>query len=193
MSNNVWRIFIAVELPIEVRERISAHVNGVRNLLPNAHASWSRPENIHLTLKFLGDIREPLVAKISEVTSRSAAEFQPFRVGVTGSGAFPPRSLPKVLWIGVSDREGNLARLQSRLEEECFRLGFEKEGRPFHPHLTVARLRKPQDARGLAAAHNHLQFDATEVDVSEVLVIRSELSSAGSKYTTISRHPLGAA
>lgn len=191
MANNAWRVFIAIELPIEVRERILAHVKQVRKLVPDAQAGWGRPENIHLTLKFLGDTPQPQVENISEATSRSVSQIRSFKLGVAGSGAFPRRSVPKVLWIGVSDHEGKLADLHARLEEECSLMGFKKEERRFHPHLTVARLRKPQDARSLAAAHNQLQFEPTEFDVSEVLVIRSELSSAGSRYTTLSRHPLG--
>ena len=190
MPNNAWRMFIAIELPTEIRERITAHVHRVRKLVPDAQASWSRAENIHLTLKFLGDTSQAQVEKISEAASLSVAQFQLFKIEVAGSGAFPTRSVPKVLWIGVNDLEGKLADLHARLEEECALMGFKKEERRFHPHLTVARLRKPQDARRLAAAHNQLQFESIEFDVSEVFVIRSELSSAGSKYTTISRHPL---
>ncbi len=191
MPNNTWRIFIAIELPTEVRDRITAHVKCLRELAPEAQASWTRSENIHLTLKFLGEAPQTKIEKLSEATSRSVDEFQPFNIGVAGTGAFPPRSVPKVLWLGISDLEGSLARLHTRLEEECKSLGFKKEKRGFHPHLTVARLRKPSDARQLAAAHSEVQFDPIEFEVSEVLVIRSELSSAGSRYTTISKHQLG--
>jgi 2'-5' RNA ligase len=77
-----------------------------------------------------------------------------------------------------------------RLEDEAERLGFQKEARTFHPHITLSRLRKPQHARSLAALHKATQFEPAEVAVAELLVIRSKLSSAGSKYTTISRHQL---
>ena len=190
MENHAWRIFIAIELPIEVRERIAAHVTRLRELVPDAHASWTRPENIHLTLKFLGDTPQTHIDKVSGATSQTVTHFHPFKLGVSGSGAFPPRSTPKVLWIGVSDPEGTLAKLQTRLEEECFRVGVKKESRRFRPHLTLCRRRKPQDARMLAATHIQLQFEPIEFEVSEVSVIRSELSSVGSRYTTISRHPL---
>ena len=92
-----------------------------------------------------------------------------------------------MLWIGIGDPTGGLAQLQSRLEEECSRKGFSKEQRPFHPHLTVARLRHPKGARELAQAHKDLPFETIEVVVSELVVIRSELSSKGSRYTALAR------
>jgi 2'-5' RNA ligase len=101
-----------------------------------------------------------------------------------------------VLWIGVQDPTGKLAGLHARLEDESAKSGFEKETRSFHPHLTVARLRGRDRSKGdeatqsrrLAAAHEELLFPPLEITVSELLVIRSELGSGGSKYTTISRH-----
>jgi len=80
--------------------------------------------------------------------------------------------------------------LQSRLEAESEAAGYPKEQRPFHPHLTIARLRDPRVARALASAHKEMQFDPVVIPVSELVVIRSELSSAGSKYTAVSRHAL---
>ncbi len=96
-----------------------------------------------------------------------------------------------MLWIGVEDHTGRLAELQTKLEDECERIGFKKEARAFSPHLTIARLRKPQGARGLALAHKEMGFEPAKMLVLELLVIRSELSSKGSKYTVISRHALG--
>ena len=98
---------------------------------------------------------------------------------------------PRVLWIGVDDHSRRLAELQTKLEDECARIGFEKEERAFSPHLTIARLRKPQGARALAVAHKEMGFKPVTIEVAELLVIRSELSSKGSNYTVISRHPLG--
>jgi 2'-5' RNA ligase len=95
-----------------------------------------------------------------------------------------------VLWIGVNDVSEKLLELHARLEDESAQVGFAKETRPFHPHLTIARLRQADNARTLANAHQHMEFDPLEIAVAELLVIRSELSSAGSKYTIVSRHPL---
>jgi 2'-5' RNA ligase len=95
-----------------------------------------------------------------------------------------------VLWIGISDPSGKLGKLHAQLENESAKVGFEKEVRLFHPHLTIARLRQPQRAGALATAHKQMEFTPAEIAVSELLVIRSELGSAGSKYAVISRHAL---
>ena len=163
-----------------------AHSSRLRQAVPEAHASWSKPDNIHLTLKFLGDISQSRLESLSKAAAK--AVFTCSQSAVQGSGVFPTRGQPRVLWIGIEDLQGKLGELYSRLEDECAKAGFRKEARAFHPHLTLARLRKPDGARALAEAHKEMQFEPIEFTVSELLVIRSELSSAGSKYTTISRH-----
>ncbi len=170
-----------------------AHVNHVRDSVPDGRASWSRVDSIHLTLKFLGDLSPGKVEKLSEAASRSAREFAPFQIVVEQTGAFPKQGQPRVLWIGINDFSGKLGDLHARLEDESANEGFARDDRPFHPHLTVARLRQPRHARTLVAAHKELVFDATEIAVSELLVIRSELGNEGSKYTVISRHALNSA
>lgn len=185
-----WRTFCAVELPRELKERLLEHVVKLRALVPEAKASWSRDTNIHLTLKFLGEIRKASVADLGTAVTNAVNGIPPFRILVSDAGVFPNRRDPRVLWIGVLDPEAQLENLHSRLENECEQKGFPRESRRFHPHLTLARLRSQRRARELARAHEELKFDAEEVTVSEVLIIRSELNSSGSKYTTISKHPL---
>ena len=114
----------------------------------------------------------------------------PFKLTAEQCGVFPTHGPPRVLWIGITDISGQLARFHTRLDEECEVACFPKESRPFHPHLTLARIRHSTDARALGVAHRNLDFAPVEFDVRELLVIRSELGKAGSKYTTVSRHPL---
>jgi 2'-5' RNA ligase len=191
LGDETWRVFCAVAVPHNLHGRLTTHINRVRDAVPDARASWSRADNIHLTLKFLGEISLPRVAKLSEASSRSVGGLAPFKIVFEQTGVFPPHGPSRVLWIGVKDLEGKLGELHERLEDAAARLGFQKEPRPFHPHLTLARLRKPQHARTLASAHKAMEFEPAEIDVSELLVIRSELSSEGSKYTVVSRHALG--
>lgn len=185
-----WRVFCAVDLPQQSRMRVMEHIARLRTSLPRVQASWSREVNVHLTLKFLGEIPKTSASAFSEAVSRAVEGFAAFPIVLERTGMFPSRREPRVLWIGISDSEGRLAELHSRLEAESARCGFPKEPRPFHPHLTLARLRKPGDARAVVQAHERLVFDPEEIGVSEVVVIRSELSIAGSKYTVISRHAL---
>lgn len=185
-----WRVFCAIELPEAVRQRVTRHMVRLKEAAPDAQASWSRAENIHLTLKFLGEIPQVSVQSLSEAASRAVEGLGPFTIRLEQTGVFPPHGSPRVLWIGVNDLEGKLAKLHVRLEAESEKAGFPRESRSFHPHLTLARIRQPQHARTLASAHKATPFEPLEIAVSELLVIRSELSSEGSKYSTISRHPL---
>jgi 2'-5' RNA ligase len=187
-SPQIWRLFCAAELPENVRTRLERHIQRLRAEVPDASASWSRPQNMHLTLKFFGNVDQNRTPRISEAISRAVGK--PIPISVFGCGVFPKPSQPRVLWIGINDPSGELAELQRRLEEECFVEEFEKEGRAFRPHLTVARLRSPEAARALAESHLQMKFAPTEVLVNELVLFRSELTSKGSIYTTISRHPM---
>jgi RNA 2',3'-cyclic 3'-phosphodiesterase len=186
-----WRMFCAINLPPELRQRIQEHIARLREAVPDARASWNRDEKLHLTIKFLGDVATDRVANLSLAAERAVAGRKPFKLAVEGNGSFPPRGQPRVLWIGIKDSAEGLAHLYTRLEEECAGEGFAREPRAFHPHLTIARLRNPQHATRLAVSHNDLGFSPMEFSVSELVVIRSELGREGSRYTEISRHRLG--
>lgn len=185
-----WRVFCAFELPESLRVRIKEHAQRVREAVPDAAASWSRPENIHLTMKFFGNVAQAKAPVISEVLARVAKEFSPIDIAVGRTGVFPRPSRPQVLWIGIDDRTGALAKLQKQVEEECAREGFPQEDRAFRPHLTIARIRKPNNANRLAEAHLRLEFTPVELIVNELVLFRSELSPKGSRYTPISRSRL---
>ena len=191
-ATEVWRVFCAIELPEATRLRLMEHIAKLRTQLPETRASWSRESNIHLTLKFIGELSRGLVPKFESAISRAVIGNAPFPILLSGNGAFPNRRDPRVIWIGIQDPHAALGELQSRLETESEREGFPKEKRRFHPHLTLARLRHSEGARELAQAHEALAFPAEEVIVKELVLIRSELSSSGSKYTAISRHSLKA-
>jgi 2'-5' RNA ligase len=192
-SEKSWRVFCAIELPTNVRALVCQHIMLLRKAVPQARASWARETNLHLTLKFLGEIPQQSVPDLSVAAACSAAGVKPFSIRIEQTGTFPERGQPRVLWIGINDSSGTLAELHARLENESAEAGFAREARPFHPHLTVARLRTPEGARALAAAHKEAEFAPVEIAVFELVVIRSELSSAGSKFSVISRHPLGSA
>lgn len=186
-----WRIFCAVELPEEVKAAVEEYTAGLRRLAPDSDARWERTEKLHLTMKFLGEIEIERVASVERACERAASEVPPFPLAVKGTGAFPPRGLARVLWLGIEDGGGHLPALQRQLEEACAREGFARETREFRPHLTIARLRTPARARSLADAHRQMDFNSPAFTVAELLVVRSELGRAGSRYTTLSRHPLG--
>ena len=185
-----WRMFCAFELPEVLRSRINEHAKKVREAVPEAAASWSRPENIHLTMKFFGNVDPAQVPAISAAAARVVKEFSPIQIEVGKTGVFPRPSRPQVLWIGIDDPSGNLAKLHKQLEDEFAREGFAKEDRAFRPHLTIARIRRPHDAARLAQTHLETNFNTVELTLDDLVLFRSELSSKGSRYTSISRHRL---
>ena len=211
-ANQTYRVFVAIEVPAEIRRRIGAYVNQLRGKFPDVRASWSREDNLHLTLKFLGDVEVSRTEALSQACTRAVHRVNPFELEINGCGTFPPHGKTKVLWIGVryagvppvaskepqaSGKENPeagedlLLSLHAAIEASCAAAGFVPEPRPYHPHLTIARLREPRASRALAEHHQQSDFASTAFTVSEVVLFRSELSSKGSKYTPLSHFSLG--
>ncbi len=201
------RTFIATEIPASIRRRIKEHIDQLRTAFPDVRASWTREDNLHLTLKFLGDIPVSRIPALSDAVAEAAHAIEPFDLIVSGCGTFPPHGRPKVLWIGVRagsagilpasslpptpETQYPLTALYRAVEDACAAAGFEREPRPYHPHLTIARLRDSKGSRALAEQHKEPGFPAQTFTVSELVVFRSELSSQGSKHSALSRHELG--
>lgn len=188
--SRLWRLFCAIELPDSIRSSLDQYVRQLRELT-TASASWTKAENIHLTLKFFGDVEQSRIVNLSGALDRATRGCPTLQIEVGETGTFPPLGPAKVLWIGVSDHWEKLRELHQSLEAECEREGFAKDGRPFHPHLTIARLRGRGGARELAELHLQKEFATREFEAKELTLFRSELSSAGSRYNVISRHRLG--
>jgi len=187
------RIFCAVELPEDVRARVAAHVALLREATARAalKISWERPEKLHLTLKFLGEVEIGRVEALTRAATRAAGVGGKFELTLREAGTFPPRGNARVLWLGLHDETGRLAQLQERLEAECERENFPREARAFRPHITVARIRMPNAAaRQLATLHRETNFAPASFDVTEFVVMQSELGAGGSRYTPLSRHEL---
>ena len=185
-----WRMFCAFELPEALRSQIHEHARRLRDAAPEVAASWSRPENIHLTLNFFGNVDPVKVPVISAAATRVINKFSVINVRVARTGAFPGPRWPQVLFVGIEDPSGALSKLQSQLADEFAHEGFPKEDRVFRPHLTIARIRNPHRAANLAQTHFDMGFEPVELTLAELVLFRSELSSKGSKYTAISRHRL---
>lgn len=185
--NDTWRVFCAIDLPTDLIQKLAIHIEQLKKET-GVKSGWARPETIHLTIKFLGDIPVSEINKLSQASTRAVASLAPFKLTAEHCGTFPSHGPPRVLWIGITDPAAALARLYESLDEECAAAGFPREMRPFHPHLTLARIRQTSNTRAVAVAHRELRFPPTEFSVNELLVIRSELGNEGSKYTTVSRH-----
>jgi len=189
------RAFIAIELSPGILKQIGALQERWKREFPSGLVRWVRPEGIHLTLKFLGDIPPEQVKAISLAVQADCASYAPFPLAVGGTGCFPNPHRPRVIWVGVDDPNRTLARLQRDIEQAVQPLGFPPEGRPFRPHLTLGRV-KGRD-RGaiqtLGETVSKATFTAGQMDATAVHLIRSELLPGGAVYTELANAPLAAA
>jgi 2'-5' RNA ligase len=154
-----------------------------------ADVKWVAAENLHWTVKFLGDVYPRELVEICRALHAAAAAVSPFRMNVAGAGAFPNVDRPRTLWLGAGDGGDGLVRLAEAVESEATRIGFRREGRRFEPHLTIGRVRSggpEQAALGqLIAAES--DFDGGVMEVDEVVLFSSELRPQGPVYEALER------
>ncbi|MBA2503152.1 MAG: RNA 2',3'-cyclic phosphodiesterase [Pyrinomonadaceae bacterium] len=188
------RLFFAVELPPDVRGHVAEHIARLQEDESGRGARWERVEKLHVTLKFLGETQAARIENLASAARHVAGEFAPFELSVLGAGAFPPRGAARVLWLGIEDASGRLARLQRRLEGELTNESFAPDERRFHPHLTLARLQRasPSDAKRLASAHAEAEFANAPFTVNNFVLMQSELGAKGSRYSVLERFKLEA-
>ena len=180
------RAFIAIEIPQAVKEGMAV----VRDRLRSAgvDAGWSRPEGVHLTLKFLGEVSEELVPEIMRTLALALGDAGRFRLGVEGVGVFPNPAAARVVWFGLSGDVQALAALQAAVEQAMAGLGIERDDRPFTPHLTLGRIRliRKRSAwlEGLAEVRNSR---LPGFEVGSVSLIESQLRQTGAVYRELGR------
>lgn len=180
------RAFIAIELPASIREALAREQARFRAV--GTDARWTRPEGIHLTLKFLGNISAQQEAQVKDALGR-LDRVETFTVQVEGFGVFPNAKSPRVFWAGV-EAPPDLARLAAQVESAMARLGFPPEDRPFKPHLTLARFKAPRPQRELerlVAVEDNPTLGSFEV--SEFFLWESKLSPRGAEYLKVARFP----
>jgi 2'-5' RNA ligase len=184
------RSFIAIEVPDEVKTAVAALQDELK--LAAADVAWINTENIHLTLKFLGEIEKKIADEIGNICAQIVGEFQPFSLGIKGTGVFPNARHPRVLWIGLDGEVETLERLQERLDERLTSIGFDPEEKDFSPHLTVGRVRSGKNARELLAKANDYPLPPMSFVVEEILLMKSDLHPAGAQYSELARAKMNA-
>ncbi len=183
------RAFVAVNIPETIRAAL-AEAQGKLKRVP-ADVSWTAAQNIHLTLKFLGEIGESGAARVGRALEEATAPHAPFAVAVSGFGVFPPKGLPRVLWAGMVEGAEPLVSLQASVERALAALGFPREKRRFRPHLTLGRVRSPRNATALVEAAAGLGADPLGAfTVDHLDLMRSQLDPRGSIYTILRQVPL---
>jgi len=157
-----------------------------------ADVGWVRPENLHLTLKFLGQVEESRISAIGEAVADAATGCGPVHLVFQGLGAFPSPRAARVVWIGVSHGAEALAELQARIEAGLEKLGFAREARPFSAHLTLGRVRGPAHREQLARALTGATAEPLgEMVLDRIELMRSNLNAGGARYTILHSFPLG--
>lgn len=179
------RTFIALELPENARQTLSDLQNGLRSDLPSVR--WVRPEGIHLTLKFLGDIPEDQVAAIGAALEAAAREQGPLKLTIKGLGVFPGVRKARVIWAGLRGDTADLMALKGAVDTALEAVGFAPQRRRFKAHLTLGRFKQPLPAHKLVAIlEHHADFSPLEMNLERVSLYRSELRPQGARYTPLS-------
>ena len=182
------RTFIAIEISEEIKNtlaQIEFHLK-----YAGADVKWMKPENVHLTLKFLGEIDEKKATEVTAVLDSISGSVKPFEVSIKDIGAFPKIEHPRVVWIGLDKGAVETTVITARIDEALSKIGFAKETRPFSPHLTIGRVRSPLNKdklkeKMLSAA---VSIDLSSVpphQTSAVILFQSTLTPQGSIYTKL--------
>ena len=183
MSNTI-RTFIAIELPEKIIYTISKVQEEIKSY--GLKIRWVRPENIHLTLKFLGDTKAADTENVARAVSESVTDYPPISLVVKGIGVFPGIKRPRVIWLGVSNQLDVLTTFQKTLDEKLEAIGFPKENRPFRGHLTLGRIKSKIDPKTLNdALKEFAQFESEHFLADRIILYKSDLKPNGPVYTKL--------
>jgi len=180
------RSFVAVLLDEATRVRLGEEIERLRGVTRGV--AWVPPDNLHVTLKFLGEVEEARLGRVAEALQGPVAAAAPFGLAVEGVGAFPSPARPRVVWAGTPGGAEELGALARRVEAALAPLGFAPEGRPFAGHVTLGRVREPRRDGALAAAMAASAGRAYgTVRVEWVSLMRSDLGPGGARYSELRR------
>ena len=178
------RCFVAIEIQNELKTKIDDYILTLKQIAPKI--KWINAKNLHLTLKFLGEIPQELLSQVQSELSAVSNVVNPFEMSVSSAGFFPNQLKPRVVWLGLqNDSNNSIFKLHEWIDERLEPLGFEREKRRFSPHLTLGRIKVPGDYQDLSEYINQNKFHSTRINVSRVVLMKSVLKPMGPKYTQI--------
>ncbi len=185
------RTFVAVELAPRLKKQVERLITRLSS--QGAGVKWVETENLHITLKFLGEIDNPEVPQVCRAVAQAVAPYDPFELELEGVGAFPRLQRPRVLWVGVGRGREQLQQLQRDIEDRLYKLGYPREARPYEPHLTIGRVKRagPEMDRLAQELERHKQFAPGAMWVEEAVVFASQLGRGGPTYTPLGHLALG--
>lgn len=179
----VMRVFIAITLSEQIRSGLCNTTAAVRKI--DSGIKWVRPENIHLTLKFLGDVKENSVDDIIDAMNHAADNQAKFELSIGGAGAFPNLKRPKVMWVGINKGKSQMIDLASQVDFHLSQLGFEKEKRQFSPHITLGRVKYLKNIDQVTNQFSDLFKHNEAMIVENIQLIQSVLNPSGAEYTPL--------
>jgi len=183
------RCFIALELDDEIKQRLETAQGWFKEV--RGKIGWTNRSQMHLTLKFMGEVAEDRVSAIVDMMRGAARQVPVFEICVEGLGAFPPSGTPRVLWAGIKTCS-SLSALQGLIERGCGELGFSPEDREFSPHLTLGRIKERIDGAACRRVlQEHQGFSAGIQSVRRVILFSSRLQPTGAVYTAVAEAELG--
>ncbi|NLF09654.1 MAG: RNA 2',3'-cyclic phosphodiesterase [Pirellulaceae bacterium] len=186
------RTFVAVEISQPIRARAAELIAALANA--PAGVKWVEPHNLHLTLKFLGEVHQREAAAVCRAVEQAAGELPPFQFEVRGAGAFPSPARPRTVWIGAGKGDEQMVELHDRIEVRLAALGFREEHRRFQPHLTIGRARGGMGIAELGEmVKQHADFTAGVMLVEKTTVFSSTLTPDGPIHESIGTARLGGA
>ena len=189
MNTETIRCFIAIKFPGDIKNQIESYVQELAQFTKGVR--WVNTSNLHLTLKFLGEVEKQKVEKIKRILENINQVGSSFDLGLIGSGCFPARKRPRVFWLGFEKRAmPHLHGVHSWLEEQLYAIGFEKESRKFSPHLTIGRAKGDDNFSKLFHYLDNNLFCSKEFKVDTISLIRSVLKPHGAEYTTLGTYSL---
>jgi 2'-5' RNA ligase len=184
------RFFLAFDLPPQIRQVLNDALEKVRKT--SLDARWVRPEGIHLTVVFMGNVREEDISPMSEFIGAACSRYGPFTVALKGMGCFPNSRNPRVLWLGVEGTLERMSRFRDEVQRGLTPFGIQEEKRDFRPHLTLGRFKKPLKKSGdlekLLSENRGLTSPACSLN--ELVLLRSDLKPGGAVYTKMQSWPL---
>lgn len=183
------RVFVAVALPDRLREELGRLVAELRT--SGADVRWVDPDSMHLTLKFLGDAEPDEIAAVEPALRRAAGAASPTGCRLQGVGSFPHLRRPRVIWAGVEADDDRLAALHSGIDAELAAIGFQKDKRRFHPHVTLGRVKGGEGKRALAAeVEARAEVELGRFRVEQFHLYESRLRSDGARHSILSTYRL---
>ncbi len=188
-ENKKIRIFIGIDLPSYVKEKIlkiQRHLASTSNKI-----KWVQKNNLHITLKFLGYIEPNTIELISNKLKKTISKKSNFKITLSKIGAFPKINYPKIIWVGIENEIEKMQNLFKDIDKSLYQLGFNKEKRKFHSHITIGRVKNLQKKSELVELLTKVEYPQQVVNIENVILYKSVLNTKGPIYTKLNKYKLG--